>query len=282
MTFDRAQYRLAVFDIDGTIFDRGIMLPEVGEAIRRLSESGVETVIATGRHPFNLPKQVNEIGTIRYVIGLNGGMVADILTREIFSIVTMDAQTARKTVGEMYRASPLLHVVYEEYGDITEEDLGVLLEKYRNPADRDKAEQELRRVYRVTSTVDELLDGIVHPMIKAGVRFRSPEETEAGAEKLRSVLDNEVVITDSNMVEVTPRGVSKARGLEVLCEKLGCTPEHAVAFGDSGNDINIMRRAGFSVAMGNAMDDVKAIASYVTDSVKEAGVARAIERLWGI
>ena len=108
MTFDRAQYRLAVFDIDGTIFDRGIMLPEVGEAIRRLSESGVETVIATGRHPFNLPKQVNEIGTIRYVIGLNGGMVADILTREIFSIVTMDAQTARKTVGEMYRAPRLL------------------------------------------------------------------------------------------------------------------------------------------------------------------------------
>lgn len=282
MTFDREQFRIAVFDIDGTIFDRGMMQEEVADAIRRLAASGVQTVIATGRHPFNLPKQVNDIESIRYVIGLNGGMVADRQSREIFSMITMDVESARATVREMYNASPLLHVVYEEYGDITEEDLNVLLQKYPNPEHRAKADRELRNVYRVTSTVEELLDGIVHPMIKAGVRFRSPEETEAGAKKLRSLLDNEVVITDNNMVEVTPRGVSKARGLEELCVRLGCTPENTVAFGDSGNDVNIMQRAGFSVAMGNAMDEVKAIADYVTDTVQNAGVAKAIHALWGV
>lgn len=282
MNFDKHRYRVAVFDIDGTIFDRGVMLDEVSEAIIRLAESGVETVIATGRQPFNLPKPVQDLPCIRYVIGLNGGMVADVKTRDIFSVYTMDVEHARKTVQKMYEASRLLHVVYEEYGDITEEDLGVLLQKYGTEEHRRKADAELRRVYRVTKTVEELLGGIVHPMIKAGVRFLSEEETERGAQWLRSVIDGEVVITDNNMVEVTPRGGSKARGLEVLCERLGCTPENAVAFGDSGNDINIMQRAGFSVAMGNAMADVKAIASYVTDTVEHAGAAKAIKALWGV
>ena len=282
MTFDRENYRIAVFDIDGTIFDRGVMLDEVCESIMRLAESGVETVIATGRQPFNLPKPVQDLPCIRYVIGLNGGMVADTHTREILSVYTMDVETARDVVQKMYAASPLLHVVYEDYGDITEEDLGVLLQKYEDPEHREKADQELRRVYRVTATVEELLGGIVHPMIKAGVRFLTEEETLAGAERLRSELDCEVVITDHNMVEVTPRGGSKARGLEILAAHLGCTPENAVAFGDSGNDVNIMQRAGFSVAMGNAMDEVKAIADYVTDSVENAGAAKAIKVLFGV
>jgi len=282
MTFDREQYRIAVFDIDGTIFDRGVMLEEVRESIMRLAASGVETVIATGRQPFNLPKPIQDLPCIRYVIGLNGGMVANTHTREILSVYTMDVESARAVVQKMYAASPLLHVVYEDYGDITEEDLGILLLRYKDPEHRAKADQELRRVYRVTATVEELLDGIVHPMIKAGVRFLSEEETFAGAERLRAELDCEVVITDNNMVEVTPRGGSKARGLEILTAHLGCSPENAVAFGDSGNDVNIMQRAGFSVAMGNAMDEVKAIADYVTDSVENAGAAKAIKELWGV
>lgn len=282
MTFDRENCRVAVFDIDGTIYSRGTMLEETREAILRLGENGVQTVIATGRHPFNLPKEVQSIPSIRYVIGLNGGMVADIRSREKFSVTAMDAETARGIVEEMYAVSPLLHVVYEEYGDITEEDLGVLLTKYPHEQGREKAERELRNIYRVTSTVEELLDGIRYPMIKAGVRFMTPEAVEAGAKTLREKLDCEVVITDSNMVEVSPHGVSKAKGLEILCEKLGLTPENAIAFGDSGNDVNIMQRAGCSVAMGNAMDEVKAIADYVTDTVDNAGVAKAIRELWGI
>ena len=50
-----------------------------------------------------------------------------------------------------------------------------------------------------------------------------------------------------------------------------------MAFGDGGNDIAILRQAGIGVAMGNANDDVKAVANYVTSSVDDDGIANALK-----
>ena len=51
-----------------------------------------------------------------------------------------------------------------------------------------------------------------------------------------------------------------------------------MAFGDGGNDISMLRHAGIGVAMGNANDNVKAVADYVTTSVDEDGIAHALEQ----
>lgn len=50
-----------------------------------------------------------------------------------------------------------------------------------------------------------------------------------------------------------------------------------MAFGDGGNDIAILRQAGIGVAMGNANDDVKAVANYITSSVDDDGIANALK-----
>ena len=55
-----------------------------------------------------------------------------------------------------------------------------------------------------------------------------------------------------------------------------------IAFGDGGNDISILRRAGTGVAMGNAKDNVKAVADYVTTSVDNDGISRALAQLCGL
>ena len=63
--------------------------------------------------------------------------------------------------------------------------------------------------------------------------------------------------------------------------KLGIDISETMAFGDGGNDISMLKAAGTSVAMGNALDKVKANASYVTTSVDEDGIANAL-RHFGI
>ena len=60
-------------------------------------------------------------------------------------------------------------------------------------------------------------------------------------------------------------------------EYFGIAPEEIIAFGDGGNDIEMLRYAGIGVAMGNAADEVKQIADYVTTGVDNNGIAQALQ-----
>ena len=72
--------------------------------------------------------------------------------------------------------------------------------------------------------------------------------------------------------EIIPKGVDKGRGIELVCRRFGATPVDAVAFGDSMNDAAMLERAGVSVAMGNACDELKKLADEICKSVEEDGI----------
>ena len=78
--------------------------------------------------------------------------------------------------------------------------------------------------------------------------------------------------------EVNGKDVNKGNGLRILAERLGIEMSETMAFGDGGNDMTLIDAAGMGVAMGNGIDDLKAIASYVTLTNNEDGVADAIEK----
>lgn len=82
---------------------------------------------------------------------------------------------------------------------------------------------------------------------------------------------------DERNFELTSAAASKGDACEQLCRRLGIEPARAVAFGDSGNDLSMCGRAITFVAMGNASDEVKAVADDETDTVFEDGVATWLE-----
>ena len=73
-------------------------------------------------------------------------------------------------------------------------------------------------------------------------------------------------------------GVSKGRALEALASYLGISLAEVMAIGDGINDIPLLSVAGLAIAMGNAPDEVKAVADYITLDVDHSGVAAAIEK----
>ncbi len=77
--------------------------------------------------------------------------------------------------------------------------------------------------------------------------------------------------------DVTARGNNKQKGIDEIIRPLGIALEETMAFGDGGNDISMLRHAGIGVAMGNAKDDVKAAAKYVTDTVDNDGIQKALQ-----
>ena len=82
--------------------------------------------------------------------------------------------------------------------------------------------------------------------------------------------------------DVNPRGVTKASGIASFAREMGIGIDETVAFGDGGNDVPMLEAAGLGVAMGNASDEVKARAGYVTASVDDDGLAQALEYIMSL
>lgn len=77
--------------------------------------------------------------------------------------------------------------------------------------------------------------------------------------------------------DIVAKGVRKQKGIDEIISHFGILPEETMAFGDGGNDISMLRHAAIGVAMGNANDDVKEVADYVTASVDEDGIEKALK-----
>ena len=98
----------------------------------------------------------------------------------------------------------------------------------------------------------------------------------------RQLLENQAVsITSSGFgnIEINAHGCDKGDGLLHLCEYLTISRENVMAAGDNLNDGSMLRFAGESVAMENAIDDLKDIAKYIAKTNLEDGVAEMVERL---
>ena len=78
-------------------------------------------------------------------------------------------------------------------------------------------------------------------------------------------------------MDINMRGIDKSVAAAKVMEYYGLTLGEAMAFGDGGNDLPIVRDAGVGVAMANGCDELKAVADYVTASVDDDGVAKALE-----
>ncbi|MBQ5852530.1 MAG: HAD hydrolase family protein, partial [Rikenellaceae bacterium] len=76
---------------------------------------------------------------------------------------------------------------------------------------------------------------------------------------------------------VNLRGVSKQQGVDTMLAYFGISREEAMAFGDGGNDVSMLGHVGWGVAMGNAVDTAKQAAVYVTDTVDNEGICKALQ-----
>lgn len=76
--------------------------------------------------------------------------------------------------------------------------------------------------------------------------------------------------------DINVRGVDKATGMAGFADRFGFSLRETMAFGDGGNDVQMLRAAGIGVAMGNACEEARAAADWVTSSVDEEGIVRAL------
>lgn len=274
------EIKLIALDLDGTLFNRsGEITPKTKAELNRAACQGVKIVISTGR-PFNgLPFEQIKDTAIEYALTTNGASVYRIEGKECLYENSMDIETIK----------PILDWILDReiHIDIYTDGVGFTPIRCRENIGRLDVPESLRKYMIATRTpVENLMDYVSDcgkKIQKINLNFYpQPDGTflhrAETLQFLKSLPTIEVVCGGFNNFEISKAGVTKREGLQFLASYLGTTLEQTMAIGDSENDYSMINAAGIGVAMGNASDDIKAIADYTTTTNEEDGVGEAIKR----
>lgn len=249
------------FDIDGTLvsFKTHEVPQSTIDALDILRKKGIKVFIATGRH-FS---SINNLGDLKFdgYVTLNGGYCFAGEDKVIYkhSIPDRDIE-ALISYLETEESFPCAFVqekdIFMNYKDETVEEIFGML-NFPEPPIRPMDDIRGKTVYQLVS-------------------FFTAEQEK----KIMSILSHcESTRWNPLFTDVVPAGSSKRIGIDKMLEYFKIPLNECMAFGDGGNDIAMLEHAGIGVAMGNAEDNVKQYADYITDSVDDDGIIKALRHL---
>lgn len=257
-------YRLLAIDLDGTLLTpQHDISPRTLAVLQQAVDAGLRLVIATGRVPYILGDFAQYIPFNAPQITSNGAVIIDPRTHTVLHEEYMPANMAL----------PVIEAAH---------DLDLQLCYYTDQAlFAERSLYSLNNWYLASvpvTPIDDIAQLHTHPCIKLAA-FGDERTVSAKRQKLAQTFAGQVYVTQTaeEWLEFLHPHVSKAKGLAFISQLLGIPPEEMIAIGDNHNDLEMLRFAGLGIAMGNADDEIKAAADYITRSNAEDGVAVAIE-----
>ena len=255
---------LVATDLDGTLVrSDGSVSARTRAAIERVEGTGTPFVMVTGRPPRWMAPVVQATGHRGLAICANGAVVYDLHTERVVQSYLLAAGPAEQVVTALRREVPGVAFAAEDGDSVFGHE----------PAYQPRYDVGAIRV----APVEELYAAGVAKLLVRHEQMTGDELMAAA----RATLGDLVETTSSSaegLVEISAPGISKASGLAILAGQHGVAAADVVAFGDMPNDLPMLAWAGLSVAMGNAHDEVLAVADEVTSTNDQDGVALVLER----
>jgi hypothetical protein len=258
-------YKLIAIDIDDTLLTDDLKVTSgtrqaMDEAIRR----GVVITLATGRMYASAQQVAKQIDLNVPLITYQGSLVKNLLDGQILYERRVPADAAL-TIYEFCNENGLHLQLYVN---------DVLYVREDNDKVRDYA-----RLSAIPYTVDPDFDRLIHEPQTKMLIIDDPEKIRRLTPILRERLGDQVHITTSkpHYLEFLHKEGTKGDALRYLAGYYGCEMSEVIAIGDAWNDREMLEAAGLGVAMGNAADELKRLADYVTRTNNEEGVRHVIE-----
>lgn len=270
--------RILFIDVDGTLVDYHNRLPESAvAAIRAARAEGHRVYLCTGRSRAEMPDLLWDIG-VDGMVGGNGGYVED--AGEVVLHQTLTGEQCRSIVDWLHRRGLEFYL---------ESNAGLFASAgFEAAAIPVMALYTARKGKPAPATVSESF----HGMVFGGALYR------ADVNKVSYILttyEDHLAATqafpdlqhgtwggrgaEALFGDIGPSGITKAHAVDELLEHLGADRADTIAVGDATVDIPMFRSCAVGVAMGNASDDLKALATLVTDDVEEHGLANVFREL---
>lgn len=256
--------KAAFFDIDGTLtsFTTHAVPQSTIDALHQLQAKGIKVFICTGRAPKYMSVVLDTIPVhFDGVVGLNGQCCFD--DSGYFEEHAMLKEDVR-TLVDWAEAHPDIVVNFCEedhvYFNHVNDDMRATWKKLGKTAPKVEIDNPRERLddhdfFQVSPYVTPEVEAQIVALCKnvKGVRWH-PDFTD-----------------------LIPADGGKPEGIKRFMKKYGWTVDQIIAFGDGGNDADMLAFAGIGVAMGNATEPAKASADYITDDVDHNGILNALK-----
>lgn len=259
-------YKLIAVDMDGTLLTNAKNIsPKTIEAIDKARKAGVQFSVSTGR-PIQGVERYNHLLELKGpMITYNGAMIVDAETKHVYFEEKLSREDAKRILEEGYKRQVTMCIWSNNqlYTNVLNERMEYYSKKMAGvPAILMEDEEQI------------LLQGITKILWTDDV-----ENINRWQKELKDAYFDSVTYCTSQPIflEFFNQKVSKATAMKKIGEILGIKQDEMIAVGDGYNDLAMIEYAGLGVAMGNAPDDIKARAQYVTSSNEEDGIAKLIE-----
>ena len=257
--------KLIAADLDGTLrAEQQPFTPRLRDAVHRAQERGVRVVIATGRMYRTSVSFARDLGLKSAIICDHGATIRDVESGEILFQKTVPLDLAREVIGRVSDDLTVLVCLEEEFYTP------------RLSANATDFVGSYRDYLHVVPDLARSLRGEPQKIL-----FVNEESVTASLFvelKIRFGETLQVVQSFPKYVELTHREVSKGNAVAWLASHWVIARNEVMAMGDYDNDRSMIEWAGLGVAMGNAIDSVKALADFVAPRADEEGAAAVIEK----
>jgi Cof subfamily protein (haloacid dehalogenase superfamily) len=266
-----AAYRMIATDLDGTVVrSDGTISARTRAALGTAEGAGAVIVLVTGRPPRWLSGIAEQTGHRGLAICANGALLFDLATEMVIGAHPLPVETLQHLVEVLREAIPGIAFAVERVDD------GFHHEPAYHP--RWDSDQSL-----ITAEIDSLLEVPASKLLARHGSFDADDLLAAA----RAAVGDETVATLTHssadgLLEISAAGVSKASALADYAAEHGIAAAEVIAFGDMPNDLPMLAWAGHSVAVANAHPEVLEAADEVTASNDDDGVARVLEREFGL
>ena len=260
-------------DLDGTLLrDDKSLSPRTAAAVRRFTRAGGVFVLASGRVLSAIAPVAEQLPEAAYQMEAGGA----VLRRTSDGEILYHRPVRKESLDALARILPECGAPYDLFSmgvGQTREDLYETVGEWLL---RTTGTDLFFRTRRPVESYAPFFSG-ERPAEKISLFF-DDHETRSRARRMLDEVPGIVVTSSLPMnLEIMDCEATKGCALMSLAETLGIRPEETAAFGDNDNDRTMIAAAGIGVAMGNALDDLKAAADLVAPSNEDDGVARVME-----
>jgi Cof subfamily protein (haloacid dehalogenase superfamily) len=258
---------LVVSDVDGTLLTRDKTLTDGARvAVRRLHEAGIGITITSSRPIIGMRFLIEPLAITLPVGAFNGSCIVDPHLNPI-EMHLIPASTAQRSIE-----------IFDEFGvDIWLFTMDLWLT--RRP-DGEYVPHEKRAIRTDPTIVADFA-----PYLSGACKIVGSSSDAALLQRCEIAMQQALgaqataVRSQSYYLDVTPPGCDKGTFVQATAKRLGISTAAVATIGDMQNDLAMFRVSGMSIAMGNATDDVKKLATHVTASNEEEGFAKAVDMI---
>ena len=269
-------------DVDGTLVDsQKRITPRAKAAIEKLTEAGIKFAVTSGRPPRGMKMIVEAVKLSAPLAAFNGGMLVEPDTMKVLVQQTLDAEIAQDVIE---RVGEFGLVVWVYAGvDWYIQDL--------NSPHREKEERTVQFPPKVVKNFDEALRQGVAKVVGVSDDYGLVAKAEKGiADEFEHGVHARCTTTSRDCepsvsaarsqpyyLDITHPNANKGSVVEMLADLLKIPPADFATIGDMPNDVLMFKKSGYSIAMGQASEEVQKSATYVTAGMDDEGFAKGVE-----